>query len=142
MRKIKNLHESVKIYDSGYRGDCPYEYVEQINAVSWFRHNYPQYRKLFFHVANESECRPQYRAKLSKMGITSGVSDLILLVPVGGYPYAVFEMKRTGKGQLSPDQKLFLNAAAEMGAFAAVACGAEQFKLAVGYYLQPLYSKP
>ena len=142
MRKIKDLHESVKIYDAGYRGDCPHEYVEQMNAVSWFRHNYPQYRKLFFHVANESECRPQYRAKLNKMGITSGVSDLILLVPSGGYPYAVFEMKRTGKGQLSPDQKLFLNDAVDQGAFACVCRGAEQFKKAVADYLQPLYSKP
>lgn len=136
MRRTKGLHPDVKLYDSGYRGDCPHEYIEQINAVTWFRHHYPQYDRLFFHVANESDCNPQYRAKLNKMAVTPGIADLVLLAPSGRYHYAVFEMKRAGKGYLSDDQKKHLNAAAEVGAFACMCRGANEFKKAVADYLQ------
>lgn len=136
MRKIKGLHDYVRVYDSGYRGDCPVEYIEQINAVTWFREHYPQHGMLFFHVANESSSKPQYRAKLNKMGVTAGIADLVLLVPSGPYYYAVFEMKRTGKGYLSNDQKKHLNAVAEAGGFACMCRGANEFKKAVDDYLQ------
>jgi len=144
MRKIKDLHESVKVYDSGYRGECDPEEIEQINCVSWFRHHYPQYQYLFFHPVNEGKIPVHYRTKLKKCGMLSGMSDCVLLVRTDLHPYALIELKRLDRtrSRISKDQKLVLNAAAEMGAFAAVACGAEQFKLAVADYLQPLYSKP
>lgn len=142
MRRPKGLHDAVRIYDSGYRGDCPKEEIEQINSVTWFRWNHPELVSLCFHPVNESKVAPQYRAKLSKMGLQPGIPDWVMLVPAGGYPYAVIELKRTdrAKSRLYEDQWKCLNLAAECGAFAAVAYGAEQFKLAVAEYLQPLYN--
>ncbi len=135
MRRPKGLHNDVRIFDSGYRGDCPTEDIEQVNAVSWFRFTYPQYEHLFFHVANEGQMKPQYGAKLKKMDNKAGIADLILIVSTNLHSYAVFEMKRTGKGNLSQDQKDHLNAVAEQGGFACMCRGAEQFKLAVAEYL-------
>ncbi len=136
MKHPKNLDPRVKIYDTGHRGDCPHEDIEQINAVSWFRLNYPQYDYLFFHVANEGDIKVQHGLKLKKMGNKKGVADLILLVSTNLHPFAVFEMKRTGKGYLSDDQRKHLNAVVEQGGFACMCRGAKQFKLAVADYLK------
>ena len=140
MTKTKSLHKSVKIFDTGYRGECPYEEIEQINAVSWFRHNYPQYNCLFFHPVNEGKIPVQYRSKLNKMGMRSGIPDIVLLVSTNNHPYAVFEMKRTGGGRLSASQKDCLNAASDQGAFACVCFGFEMFKMAVDEYFGPGYN--
>lgn len=134
-RRPKGLHPSVRIYDGGYRGDCPKEYVEQINAVSWFRLEYPHLKPLFFHPFNEGKKSAQWAAKQAKMGLQPGIPDLVLLLPEGGYHYALFELKRTGKGYLTQEEKNTLNDAAEVGAFACMCRGAEQFKLAVADYL-------
>lgn len=124
------LHDSVRIYDSGFRGQCPPEYIEQIDAMSWIRFEYPQYSSLCFHPINEGEISVQYRQKLIKCGLTAGIADMVILIPAGGYPYAVIEIKRQDRtrSRLSEAQRLHLNAAAELGAFAAVAYGADQFK--------------
>lgn len=135
MRRPKGLHPDVKIYDPGYRGDCLYEDIEQMRAVTWFNFVYPEYENLFFHVPNEGDVAVQYRPKMKKMGVTPGIADLVLLVPMKGHPYAVFEMKREGAGYLSEDQKKHLNAAAEVGAFACMCRGAAQFEKAVLDYL-------
>jgi len=136
MKRIKGLSESVRVYDSGFRGSCPPEEIEQINSVSWFRHNYPQYQYLFFHPVNEGKIPVHYRAKLKKCGMLSGMSDCVLLVRTDLHPYALIELKRQDrtKSRISDDQKLVLNAAAEMGAFAAVACGFDEFKKSVDDY--------
>ncbi len=138
MRKIKGLHDSVKVYDSGYRGDCVTEEIDQINSVSWFRYTYPEYHYLFFHPVNEGKIPVQYRAKLKKCGMLPGMSDCVLLVSSMEYPYALIELKRKDrtKSKISSDQRAVLNAAADGGAFAAIACGAEEFKKAVADYLQ------
>ncbi len=138
MKHPKNLSEKVVIFDSGYRGQCPLEEIEQINSVSWFRYNYPEYYYLFFHPVNEAKIPAQYRAKLKKCGLLAGMSDCVLLVPSGGHPYALIELKREDrtKSRLSDDQKKVLNAATDVGAFTAVAYGAKEFKKAVAMYLQ------
>jgi len=137
MKHPKGLSPGVKIYDSGLRGDCPVEHIEQINAVSWFRYHYPQYRYLFFHPVNEGNIPVHYRAKLNKCGMLPGMSDCVLLVSTDLHGYALIELKRQNrtKSKISEDQKRVLNAAFEAGAFAAVAYGAEQFKLAIADYL-------
>jgi hypothetical protein len=126
-----------KTYDSGYRGACRKEDAEQIDCVAWVRHHYQAMAKLLMHPPNESKVPVQYRAQLSKMGILPGASDLILLYPASGHPYALFELKRCDrtKSRLSAAQRGVLDAADAVGAFASVCYGFDQFKLAFIDYI-------
>lgn len=136
MNHPKGLNKNVFIFDSGYRGECPREDIEQINSVSWFRNKYPELIHLCFHPVNESKVSAHYRGKLSKMGLQSGIADWVILSPSNGYHYACIELKRANrrKSTVSKTQKLHLNAVAECGGFAAVAYGFNEFKKAVEFY--------
>lgn len=75
----------------------------------------------FFHCPNEGQAKPQYRAKLKRLGLSAGVPDLVIVTPppCGGYVAAALEIKREG-GCLSDAQRGWLGAMA--GAGWAVAC--------------------
>ncbi len=127
--KIRGLHKDVRVYRSPKRKYK--EDIEQINFVSWLRFNHPQIADRCFHVPNESASQPQYRAKLNKMGLNSGIPDLMFY----GLPLMI-EMKKTIGGSLSKEQKEKLNMAAEDGAFSCVCFGAEGAKLAIADFLK------
>jgi hypothetical protein len=130
----------IRIYDSGYRGDCRKEEYEQIDCASWLQYNHPDRWPLIWHVPNEltvDKKKPgwaQHLAKRQKMGVKNGVSDIIDFGAIRG----AFELKRLDRSQSSPvtkDQRAFLKAADESGGFAAIVYGFEQFKLAYADYL-------
>ena len=127
----------IEIYDSGYRGKCRHEDSEHIDCVAWVRHHHPALAALLLHPANESMIPVQYRSKLSKMGLLTGASDLILLVPSSRHPYALFELKRCDrtKSRVSTAQHDVLQAADAVGAFSSVCYGFDQFKLAFTDYI-------
>ena len=133
--KIKDLSPSVRIYRDSSIKKGKSEALEQIDAYQWFKYQYPDLLLAMFHVPNEQRASVQYQSKLNQMGRLKGVSDLILLHPCSGSPYALFELKRADNGSLSKEQKAFLNHHAEQGAFVCVCYGAEQFKLAINDYL-------
>lgn len=123
----------IRTYDSGYRGECPSETVEQINSAGWLEKNHPEDWPLALHVPNEVKAKPQYMAKRKKMGVKPGPSDwLIMRTPPGA-----FELKRRDrtKSKTSKDQREFLDAVAASGGFAAICYGAEEFKLAYADYI-------
>ena len=106
--------------------------------MSHFRHHYPQYSNLFFAPINEGNLPIQYRQKLDKMGQLKGMSDLVLLLPVNNHPFALFELKRKDKSKSTPiskEQKDILNSAADVGAFACVCYGFDEFKKALFDYM-------
>ena len=111
---------------------CPLEKIDQINSVSWLRHEYPDY--LFWHTVNEGSKHKASAVADHQMGLLKGVSDILVLIGLGGkYPFAAIELKRQGKSQASPvskEQREFLAAVRSRGGFAAVAYGFEQFKIA------------
>lgn len=111
---------------------CPLEKIDQINSVSWLRHEYPDY--LFWHTVNEGSKHKASAVADHQMGLLKGVSDILVLIGLGGkYPFAAIELKRQGKAQASPvskEQREFLAAVRSRGGFAAVAYGFEQFKIA------------
>lgn len=113
---------------------CPLEKIDQMNSVSWLRHEYPGY--LFFHPVNEGLKHKASAVMDAQMGLLKGVSDILILIGFGGkYPFAAIELKRQGKAQASPvskEQREFLAAVRRSGGFAAVAYGFEQFKIAFG----------
>lgn len=123
----------IRIYDSGYRGECPTEIIEQINCAGWLEKNHPERWPLIFHVANEIKANPQYMAKRKKMGVRSGVSDIIDFGEIRG----AFELKRQDrtKSKVSEEQMAFLEAVDASGGFAAIVYGYSSFLLAYSEYL-------
>ena len=111
---------------------CPLEKIDQMNSVSWLRHEYPDY--LFWHTVNEGSKHKASAVIDHQMGLLKGVSDILILIGFcGKYPFAAIELKRQGKAQASPvskEQREFLAAVRRRGGFAAVAYGFEQFKIA------------
>jgi hypothetical protein len=124
----------IHIYDSGYRGECRVETIEQIDCASWLQYNYPERWQLIWHTPNETKATASYMQKRQKMGVKSGVSDIIDFGLVRG----AFELKRLDKSKckVSKDQREFLQAVADSGGFAAIVYGFEQFKLAYADYLE------
>lgn len=124
----------IRIYDSNYRGECRQEWLEQIDCMSWLQFNHPDRWPLCFHVANEIKASPQYMQKRQKMGVKSGVSDIIDFGRIRG----AFELKRLDKSKckISKDQQEFLQAVDDSGGFAAIVYGFSEFKLAYADYLE------
>lgn len=94
----------------------------QIESVRQFRERYPEYRNLLFAVPNENE-QSKYEGILQQKisgnrrrmrGVTPGVSDLLLLVPSGGYHGLCLECK-TATGRQSEDQKRWEKEVCAMG---------------------------
>lgn len=78
----------------------------QKQCVEWFRRTYPSIEPLFFSVPNGG-VRNVWTAKILKdEGQRSGVADLLLLVPLGGYSCLAIEMK-TPDGTQQKSQKDF-----------------------------------
>jgi len=85
----------------------------QIAAMRYIRLQYSD--AISFHVRNEGirGSRAQqmaYGSKSKKMGVLSGVSDIIILEPKGIYHGLLIELK-SKKGRIQPSQTLFLDRA-------------------------------
>lgn len=109
------------------------EYLEQIDFVNWARYKHPILKSLLFAPMNEGDAKPQYRSKMKSMGLTSGVSDCILLCNGVG----AIEMKRSRKRDsgVSKEQVKFNLCVESAGGFAVVAYGALAAKEALKDYL-------
>ncbi|MGB2063553.1 MAG: VRR-NUC domain-containing protein [Marinomonas gallaica] len=129
--KITDLSQSVRIYR--HTGVVRSEDNEQMAFMDWIKYNLPELEWCLFHVPNSTYTTKRQAEKAVRMGVKSGVSDLILLLPKNGYPYAVIEVKKKG-GSLSANQKKFLNKHVELGAFVCVAFGLEALKKMINEY--------
>lgn len=129
----------IRIYDSGYRGECPSEDVEQINSMGWLEHNHPDRWPLIFHCPNEltvDKKKPGWANHLDrrkKKGVKLGICDILDFGTVRG----AFELKRLDRTKKRPtkEQLDFLEAVDASGGFAAICYGFEQFKLAYNDYI-------
>ena len=77
----------------------------QIEVVEWLKEQQKHYRFRFFYCVNEGKRKVWYLHKLVRMGLKSGVPDLILEFPKGRMVY--LEIK-TEKGKLSETQQNWL----------------------------------
>jgi hypothetical protein len=77
----------------------------QIEVVDWFKSKQSEYRFRIFSVPNEGQRKVWFLNKLVKMGLKSGVPDLILEFPQGRMVY--LEIKAE-KGKLSETQQNWL----------------------------------
>lgn len=124
--KLDNL--SFPIYgDTGFRGACPQETVEQISFFSRLRRKYPDsYGLIAIHPRNEGLRQGgQFSAviKHSAEGMALGAADIV----IPGVRTFLCEMKRRDhtKSRWQDGQITYLTAAHNAGAFACVALGAQ-----------------
>lgn len=111
---------SVKIYDGGYRGECPLESLEQITVVQYIRKRKPT----VVHIRNEGVRTARQAIRHRAEGMTKGASDIV----IPGSPAFVCELKRADrtKSRIGKDQMRYLEQCATDGAFACIAYGHEQ----------------
>jgi len=102
------------------------EFIEQQKVVAWAYENQERFPALrwLFHPANGGKRDIKTAVRMRNLGVKAGVSDLILLFPVGYYHGLIIEMK-VGKGKLSAFQERFLIWHAERGYFCRVCYGAD-----------------
>jgi hypothetical protein len=73
-------------------------------CVTWFRLQYPGIAPLLFAIPNGGRRNAREAARLKSQGVTPGVPDLFLAIPIHGSPGCFFELK-VGKNTLTESQK-------------------------------------
>lgn len=79
------------------------EHHLQAQCVTWFRLQYPAYRKYLMAFPNAAKRSFSLAARMKKEGMISGVPDLLLAVPNKASSGLFIEMK-SEKGKLSDEQ--------------------------------------
>ena len=77
----------------------------QIDVVNWLKSKQSEYRMRFFSIPNEGQRKVWFLNKLVRMGLKSGVPDLVIEFPQGRMVY--LEIKAE-KGKLSETQQNWL----------------------------------
>ena len=106
----------------------PTEEQEQAAVIEWrdlMSRQFPDLEDLI-HIPNGGLRSKPEAARLKKIGVRPGVSDLFLPAPVGKYHGLWVEMKRQQGGRLSPDQKDWIDRMNRKGYLAVRADGAEE----------------
>jgi len=78
------------------------------------------------HYPAEIKAKPQYMAKRKRLGVKTGVPDVMIFHPPPNYPFskgAVIELKRIKGGRLSESQVDWLNVLSVLGWKTAVCKG-------------------
>lgn len=114
------------------------ETQEQIALMNWtkqpsVRSEYPEL-KFLFHVPNERPDKVQ-AANLKRMGVKSGIPDLMLPVPSGRYHGLFIEMKKAG-GRVSADQVWWLDHLDRMDYACRVCYGWQEAAEVLEWYLK------
>lgn len=111
------------------------EHRIQCAIVKWFYYAYPQYRGgLFFAIPNGGHRNIQTARALKAEGVTSGVSDLLLLVPKREYHGLCVEVK-TPVGRQSENQKSWQQAIEAQGYKYSIVRSLDEFVELVRWYL-------
>lgn len=114
----------------------PSEAWEQKEVIRWWSEKaagLQLYEDSLFHIPNGTQAAS--RMKKRGLGVRSGVPDLFLALPSGGYHGLWIELKRIKGGTLSPEQVDYLTFLKSMH-YAAFCCkGAEAAKRLITQYL-------
>lgn len=105
-----------------------------IEWSKWAAGQHPELR-LLHHIPNGGSRNEVEAAKLKRIGVLAGVSDLHLPVPKGCYCGLYIEMKNAN-GRLRTSQKEFLTAAASYGNYCCVCYSAEDAVKVISDYLK------
>ena len=111
------------------------EHRIQCAIVKWFYYAYPQYRDgCLFAVPNGGHRNIQTAARLKAEGVTSGVADLLLLVPKREYHGLCVEVK-TPVGRQSDNQKNWQRIIEAQGFKYCIVRSLDEFAELVRWYL-------
>ena len=110
------------------------EHRLQCTCVRWFRLKYPRLKNLLFAVPNGGSRNKAEASRMKEEGVTSGVSDLILLTPNRYYGALCIEMK-TPKGRQSESQRQWQQEAEANGAKYVLCRTLDDFMRQVNEYL-------
>ena len=106
----------------------PTESVEQQTLFRWAKMasgKWPEL-ELLYHVPNEGKRSYKTAARLKAEGLKSGVPDICLPVPRGGYHGLYIELKRVKNSRVTQDQLDWIEALIEQGYVAAVCRGCDE----------------
>jgi len=113
------------------RSAVPTEYDEQAAIFQWANNHTNPHVGMLYANAN-GQYRPGQRAE---PGLKSGVPDMFLPVPRGGFHGLYIELKRKKGSVTSNAQKKWLRALTERGYAAVICYGAEQAKATIEKYV-------
>jgi VRR-NUC domain. len=91
--------------------------------------------ELLYHVPNGGKRGIAEAARFRRMGVKSGVPDLVLPVANGGYHGLYIELKAHG-GSVSPTQEIWLKRLRQQGYAAFVCVGADEAIHVITKYLE------
>ena len=114
----------------------PTESSEQIKTVLKFSMFYPKEAQLLIAIPNGSYRKPLEAIRLKREGVKPGMTDLMLLMPRGGFHGLCIEMKRADGGVVSPVQKKMHALLVEQGYMISVCAGSDQAYKALEDYLK------
>lgn len=107
----------------------------QIACVKWFRYQYPALGKMMIAIPNGGSRNLIEASKLKQMGVTAGVSDLILLYQNNGYGSLCIELKDGKKGRQSRVQYDWEMNALTLGNKYVICRSVDEFMKEVNEYL-------
>jgi hypothetical protein len=90
-------------------------------------------------LAGNAAQRGRYMNFLKGQGLTAGVSDIVIALPMGQYHGAYLEMKRDQKSKCSPEQQDWLDRMASVGYYAARVSGLDD---AIKHTVKYMKGKP
>lgn len=94
---------------------------------------HPDIRAFVIHIPNEGQRPSKYGAKLKKMGMRRGVSDLLVTMARHGYHGAWIEIK-SEKGIVSLDQKRFHVEQSSQGYYCDITYGIDETIQIIEWY--------
>ena len=109
---------------------------EQKQLIQWAK-TIPE-GQFLYHIPNENVAGRKWGVRNRQLGVRSGVPDLCLPIPAGGYHGLYIELKTT-QGKTSEQQDRWLAALNTFGYLAVVCHGWEEGRDAIVDYLKPLH---
>lgn len=109
----------------------------QAECFAWFWNEYPQYRRLLFHVSNENDRADSniiQGAIRKSLGVVPGVADLLLFVARDPYHALCIEMK-DALGRQKPAQKEWQAMVERQGYKYCICRSLDQFREIITGYL-------
>lgn len=120
------------------RNEVPTESQEQVTLFAWAKLKEQEIPELalMVHIGNGGLRNKVVASKMKKEGVKPGFPDIFLPVPRKGHHGLLVELKRVKGGQVSVEQKKWLEALNSQGYLAVVAKGYEEAKKVILEYLQ------
>lgn len=106
----------------------------QAQCVAWYRYQYAATARLLFAIPNGGNRNAREGARLKGQGVTAGVPDTLLAVPVPPYAGLFLELK-VGRNRPSPEQVAMLAALTAQGYRCAVVYSLAEFMAEIKAYL-------